>query len=398
MGLDLGNAVDFARATLGDAAAVLGELAGRDPKEWDIVEGSYNGILFHVFKSKSDWSGAVDTITEHTGRRKIKYQFPYRDGQTTDDLGRKAEDLNFNILIFGPKYMAGFTKLMNEFNKPTPGDLIHPVRGSFRVVAEDITITHSSEKRKAVAIHVAFAEHNFSLGEFRAQKDSSAKGALASALDGFKSIENVLTAIRSDISLIQTVKKSIEDAIADARSGYQTLLTNMNRTFNDGTSVDIPSLLPVNDGSAAVPKNFSVVTSPSDPFNSVPADLASTTEAAQPLSVSQLQKQVNKNRNDFSTAIGLIAGSLGGQGSLQFYDLILSLKQTCFLAQDVLEKGVASSQAVVIEYRLPRVMSVREVAFANGLSVDRIGEIDLLNPSLLSLNLIEKDTVLKVPK
>jgi hypothetical protein len=42
-------------------------------------------------------------------------------------------------------------------------------------------------------------------------------------------------------------------------------------------------------------------------------------------------------------------------------------------------------------------MSLREVAFANRLSVARVDELGQLNPELSSTNFIDKGTVLKVP-
>ncbi len=96
--------------------------------------------------------------------------------------------------------------------------------------------------------------------------------------------------------------------------------------------------------------------------------------------------------------LGAVIASIDANGgSLELFDTNLDLKQTAVQMQDVLEKGIASSQAQIIDYTTPQEMSIREVAFANGLSVQRVQDIDLLNPDLLSVNFIAKGTQVKVP-
>ncbi len=199
----------------------------------------------------------------------------------------------------------------------------------------------------------------------------------------------------------------------------------MNMTFNSkGGSADIPALLPVNlggtgtstsaaggptagnplanaastgtatSGAAIVSdQNFVVVRSVSDPFNGIPVEaLSSNTILA--VAVTELTKQVQALRVQVGV---IIRGIIDGGAALELYDTILEMRQSIVLVQDVLEKGVASSNARIIDYRLPRVMSLREVAFENGIDVARVQELDVLNPALLSVNYIAKDTILRVP-
>lgn len=402
-GLDLGSAADFATATLSDLAGIgnlLNSLTGRDPSEWDIQESSYNGVKFHIFVSKEDWQGAVAGVTDTAGRRKAKYSFPYKDGQTTDDLGRKGEGFDFDVLIHGPKYMKGYQKLLAELDKPTPGDLIHPIRGNIRCVPLDWVTTHSSEKRMAVALRITFTEHNFSVGAFKEFKDKSVKGALTSALEVFQDIQNLITNVQGAVQFATEIVNAVVAAAESFQAGYAALLGGMNQTFNaGGSTADIPTLLPVNNGGTGAPgsgANFPTVAGPTDPYANVPAELVSQT-AANALAIQQIIKDMNNLRKEIEALIALIESGAGGRGSLFLHDDIQNLKKAAVLMQDVLDKGIASSQSQIIEYRVPRIMSIREVAFANGISVDLVNEIDLLNPGLLSVNLIAKDTVVKVP-
>lgn len=394
MGLDLSKPADFARATMSPVASVLLDLAGRDPTKWDILEGAFNGVRFHVFQSKEPYGAGLAHISDTGGRRKVKYRFPYKDGQTTDDLGRKPEQFDVDCIIHGRDYMIGLTRLLAELNKPTPGDLIHPVRGSLRVVPEEWSITHTYEQRNAVQLRLVFSEHNFTVGDFRQVKDPSVKGALAKALDAFAKLDAIIANVEGAVIFVKTQKARITEAIEAFKTAFSGTLTSMNASFNTGSSADIPALLPVNEGGVGgggSGANFPVVASPSDPFASAPATL--TGEAATALAVAQLTKDVNSLRADLDEIMALMSA---GEGALEFYDDILALKNIGIDLQDALEKGVASSQAEIKEYVAPRLMTIREVAFENGIDVDRVEELELLNPDLLSVNFIDPGTVLKV--
>lgn len=397
--LDLNNNLDFAKLTLSDASTILQDFTGKNPADWDILEGSYNGVLFHVFRSKEVYNGALGSISDSGGRRKVKYRFPYKDGQTTDDLGRKPETFEMDILIFGPKYLSGLSKIMNEMNKSTPGELVHPVRGRIKCVPEDFQFLHSSEKRKAVAIRLVFIEHSFTIGEFKSTNDSTVKGALAKALDAFKSIEAAIVKVQGAVTFSSDVRNHVNQLLNRYNKNYSATLGSINKTFNPAGSVDIPGLLPVNEGGlqksdgSRVDSVFTTVISPSDPFAQIPLDQVSQATATALVS-SQITKNVNSLRDDLNVILGLMET---GSAALELHDEIVALKKTAILMQDALEKGIASSQTRIVEYTTPRVMSLREVAFANGVLVNRVYELEVLNPSLLSTNYIEAGTSLKVP-
>jgi len=398
--LDISKAADFNVITQGAFGATLGLFGGQDPRLWDLKEGSYNGVIFHVFSSKTSWQGALSRAQGSGGRRKAVYKYPYRDGQTTDDLGRKGNTFDMDILIFGLHYMEGYRALLAEFDKPTPGKLVHPVRGEITCVVDEYTETHESGTRKAVALQVKFIEHNFTIGNIRQLKDSTVKGALSAALKIFNIINAAAAKIEGAVLLARGVKNLLNSYLATYNKNNASTLTQMNSTFNSkGGSADIPGLLPTefggirNSDGTTSSDTFKTVSTPSDPFNAVPVDALSQ-DVLVATAVNNLTKQVIARRDELSQIINTIYDN---GGALELYDTVVELKQTAVLLQDVLEKGVASSQARVIDYQVPRVMSLREVAFANGVDVNRVQELDLLNPFLLSTNYITPGVVLKIP-
>lgn len=401
---DINNANDFKALTLGGIAGAAQALSslGRNPAEWDIQEGSYGHdssiVLFHVITSKSDYQAALPTISDIGGRRKVKYKFPYVDGQTTDDLGRKPESFDFEILIHGQRYLDGLKKLLKEFDDPRPGTLVHPVRGTLIVAVEDVQIVHSQEKRKAASLKVVFIEHNFTIGDIKASKDVSVKGALSALLDAFSAIDKAITNVLGAVQFALSLRQQIAQLIADYKNQYTTTAQTINSSFNTRGSADIPGLLPVNQGGTGSPgtgATFPLTGSTID-------DTAQNTLPA--VAANDVAKQVNASRATLASLIqqiqsmGNAPGDAGtGPGSLFFHDTILDLKTGGVLLQDAFEKGVASSQAQVIDYVTPREMSLREIAFANGLSPNRFSDIFILNPELDSVNSVPPSTKIKVP-
>ena len=85
-----------------------------------------------------------------------------------------------------------------------------------------------------------------------------------------------------------------------------------------------------------------------------------------------------------------------GQGALLLFDNINDLRETANDMQDAFDAGKQTSQASVAKYVTPHDMSIREVAFAIGLSPDDGIQIMYMNPELDSANLIPKGTTLQV--
>lgn len=409
MSYNLNNPVQFARFTMGSAIGIL-NLFAQKPLPWDIFEATYisnasqkagkQPVLFLVFESQPDYNAAVSQIVDQQGRRKVKYQYPYRDGQTTDDLGRKPGSFQFNVLIFGDNYLFGLQNLIAEFNNPTPGVLTHPIFGDIQVVPTEWSLTHTHEQRKAVAMTVTFEEHNFSVAQLTdlTPVDKSVTGALSKLSSALNKIQNVINFIGANVSAVQSLKNQILGGISDFKNNYAQIAGGLNATFNSGGPT-LPALLPTNQGGlqnssgAIVTNSPSTVVSPSDPFAAVPINTIS--QAAQvALATKSLQKQIQGNRDSLTLIITQMEST--PKGALLLHDQILDLKNTAIDLQSALETGIASSNAKVVQYKTPWDMSIREVAFANGLTPDQSFEVALLNPELESFNFIPTGTSVMV--
>ncbi len=435
MTIDLGTNEGFAKATgsLKNFSNTFGTLAllfGRPPEEWDIEEASYNDVVFHVFVSKQPWSGALSQIQDSGGRRLAKFQFPYTDGQTTDDLGRAPESFDLEIVLFGNNYLEGLTTLFRELQKPTPGELIHPVRGTVICRMESYSLTHTHEANKAVKINLRLTEHNFTLASYGTIKlDANVKSVLGDLAKAFQQISALLTKIKG----LQNFVNNVINTATAFVEGFQNLLalsaSNINTVFNNAGSNDIPTLKPTNLGgllqvnssvSATTAINtvttnietitndvYTIATRVNDPYTKIPVEQL-TAATAIALAAQTVQKQIEDTRAAAEDAIEYLSSLQQNvstidtsvqtvSGAIEFYDEIKQIRKMTVDLQKAFELGLQQNRTRIIEYITPRIMSIREVAFANNISLESIADIDILNPELLSVNYIPKNTTLKVP-
>lgn len=87
---------------------------------------SFRSVPFKVKKS----DGQI-------GRHKVLHEYPFRDEAHADDLSLKARTFTLDCFVIGDDYMAERDALEAAFEKPGPGELIHPWRGRMMVDVMD---------------------------------------------------------------------------------------------------------------------------------------------------------------------------------------------------------------------------------------------------------------------
>lgn len=411
---DLNKPVDFARVTgqnLNIAGNLLGSLLGINPDEWDIVEASFKSnnpakqtpVKFHIFQSNSSYQAALPEIRDSGGRRKVKYTFPYTDGQTTDDIGRTPKGFTFGVMFYGSSYLDGLKSFLNVLDDPFPGVLTHPVMGDIPCVMESYELTHQHEQRKAVLMRVTLVEHTFSISEESSSGiglGKSLSNALGAALNAIGTVQNVLNKISNILALPQAFKNTLAGLLGSYGDNYTESAVAINTTFNTGTggsAQNFPTLLPVNQGgTAGQSSTISALSSLSDPYQSL--SISAQQAQVNPLTVAQVTSSVNTARDSLESFIEAVDADPLGLAPLLLYSDILSLKQGSIVLQEALERGIANSGAQTNLYTTTRLMSIREVTFENRLPMDRVNDVIGLNAkSLLTFNDIPEGTQLLVP-
>lgn len=412
---DFNKVGDFQKATFSGPATLLQQFSGNTSTPWDLEQATFRDVVFHTIVGSAPYQASVPTVQDTGGRRKAKYLFPYVDGQTTDDLGRTPQTFNFTVVFHGDSYLTGFKLFKKAIDDPTPGLLKHPTMGQSQCVVEDYTIVHQHNARKSLEMRITFTEHNFNVAVLDKQDftQSTLKAALTRAIQLFNLIERATLAITGAINFSNAVKATLNNLLGDINSNSAIALANINATYNaNGSSVDIPGIVPVSQGGTLQTTTINTntgqqttattvavvtnITSPSDPFSNIPLDQISSIGLAA-LATETIENQINSIRAQINLFISILIAQGDANAELDLYQTLLDIRAIAILLQQALEAGVASSNAFLIEYVTPRVMSVREVAFVNGIDPDRSIEIELLNKSLQSFNYIDAGTSVQVP-
>ncbi len=458
--LDFNKPADFAIATLSATNELL-QMFLRDRAVWAIAEGTYRGgrknartVNFHVFRKKSDYQAGLPRMTDQGGRRAAKYAFPYKDGHTTDDLGAQGEEFDAEIVLHGPYYKVGMGRLLKEFNDPIPGYLEHPVRGSVRAKAVSWTMDHSHDAKSAVLMRVRFTTHDFESIFDDTTLIKTPKAALQKVIGALNKIAAAIAAVRQIVGVVTSLVENIKQKIQAFYSAYQSLAADAASAFGM-TGNDIAAVLPINQGGNVAPataggrtaggvnpdadpglfgsnpsttitagtaglsitvnnfikvsNRFTTIVQPTDPFANIPLDLLGDVARAA-IQQTQLAKRVEEQRamvNEIAADIdALIAVLVNAQIGLigkaaAAVETMLNSKVTMLEACDamatLLKAGSANGRPVIINYTVPRSMSLREAAFLNGLKPQDGEDISVLNPSLDSVNDVPRGTVLKIP-
>ncbi len=459
--LDFNKPVDFAIATMSASTELLNAFARDQTKweisEGSYKGGrkTSKNVLFHVFKSKTDgYQAGLSRIVDTGGRRTAKLTSPYQDGQTTDDLGAAGQEFDIDVIIHGTNYKAAFNRLMREFNDPIPGTLYHPVRGAQRCKAESWSLEHAHDAKQAVVIRVRFTEHNYDTAIFLDRGSvPSTKSALQTALAALRAIGAAIAGLRQLVNIAQSTIVAIRQKLQEFYTMFQNLVVDAASAFGL-TGQDTAAALSINQGGSVAPSSsgrtaggvnpdadpgqfgadasstasagaggiatsgggfvlvsnrFTTVVSPADPFANLPIGLLGDVARAA-IEQSQLQRLSDVMRQmadellaDIDAAIEetkVAAQAAIGRAAAAVVTLTntkATILEGCAANASLLRSGSSNGRPQIINYTVPRSMSIREAAFLNGLTPQDGSDISILNPRLDSVNEIESGTTLLVP-
>lgn len=100
----------------------------------------------------------VQATDGQVGRRTVLHEYPQRDDPYAEDLGRKAREFNLDAYVIGADYMAARDVLIAAIEKPGPGTLVHPYRGTHLVVVTACRISETSDEGGMARFQLTFVE------------------------------------------------------------------------------------------------------------------------------------------------------------------------------------------------------------------------------------------------
>lgn len=98
----------------------------------ELVGASFRGVPFHV--ESAELGG---------GRRTVTHEFPLRDDQFVEDLGRRARSFPVDGYVLGAQYLTYRDALLAALEQAGPGELAHPFYGSLLVICTGFRVRES---------------------------------------------------------------------------------------------------------------------------------------------------------------------------------------------------------------------------------------------------------------
>jgi len=135
---------------------------------------SFRGVAFHM-----------DDRSHETGRRIHNHEYPKRDANFAEDMGRRTRTWSVNAYVIGDDYMAQRDRLIEACERQGPGTYADRWRGAQSAVCETITLVESEHEGRYCRFSIKFiaaGTHPSALGiASAAAQVIGAAGALSGA-------------------------------------------------------------------------------------------------------------------------------------------------------------------------------------------------------------------------
>jgi prophage DNA circulation protein len=114
--------------------------------EESLMDASFKGVGFSCMRTRD---GAQRDVQRH--------QYPYVNGEDTEDLGRDGIQSDMLVVFWGPDYEKKLQELVAVLEEPGPGELIHPIYGSIPLAQLlDYTIDHDADNTDSCRVSLQF--------------------------------------------------------------------------------------------------------------------------------------------------------------------------------------------------------------------------------------------------
>lgn len=115
-------------------------------KEEDLLKASYRGIEFKYIDIDDGFKKTI-----------AKYDYPYVDGSDLEDMGLEARTVRLKAVFMGENY-ANLSAFIEALKEQGPGEVEHPLFGTFKAVPESVSIRHD-ERAYFADVDITFIEH-----------------------------------------------------------------------------------------------------------------------------------------------------------------------------------------------------------------------------------------------
>ena len=113
----------------------------------ELRPATFRGVPFEV--DGSQFTG---------GRKSVNHEYPQRDENYVEDLGRATRKFALNAFVVGEDYLEKRNRLLSALEQGGPGTLIHPFYGSLDVSVDAFTVSESKADGGMASFSISFIE------------------------------------------------------------------------------------------------------------------------------------------------------------------------------------------------------------------------------------------------
>lgn len=106
---------------------------------------SFRGVSFHM-----------EDRSHETGRRIHNHEYPKRDENFAEDMGRKTRHWQVNAYVIGDDYMAQRDRLVAACERQGAGSYVDRWRGSVKAVCETISLVETEQEGRFAKFSIKF--------------------------------------------------------------------------------------------------------------------------------------------------------------------------------------------------------------------------------------------------
>lgn len=113
----------------------------------DLLPASFRGVAFQYYDTRREG-----------GRRIVNNEYPLREENSTEDMGRKARTHRIQGFVLGVDYFSDRDALEDALDGEGPATLVHPYKGNLTVVCESFAVHESIDEGRLARFEMSFVE------------------------------------------------------------------------------------------------------------------------------------------------------------------------------------------------------------------------------------------------
>jgi len=384
---------------------------------WNITDGSFAGVKFHVaVPDKKNFFGVMSQDVTNERRLQISEK-PLVDGAEVEDFGQKARTFSAEVIFFGADYIDQLKTFEAALNSGKTGVLILPdLDEAVNAKYQRHTRKSTSQDGNSTVLSVSWVEDGNAKVNNPLRSQSQARNALASGetlsalpsisdssnvvlakaaaasatlsansfLKAVATAENAVTSARQSINAITNIPKNIRQSIISTVQRVQLEISTLQQVVKG--ILNLTDLL--NLGLSQVsPTRFNTglgladYTEPDIATTAVVTGNAQVVPTVTPTPIAiQSYPEAKKHLEDAIAAVAIAKASLETQAQGQTSDFSVSAIQLINSVKDIIGIIDTTSTRQVITNSQT---SFLEVCFQNGLTVSDIDTVYRLNTNIL---------------